>query len=472
MPCGGSVTEPAPLVAGGAGRPGAPTGLAAAAWTLFALQLLLQVTTWRSFYGDGAAFFVSMLQHETLILWPPERIFASGLITLPMWLGLQAGITDIDSLQALFALGLLMPWPIALWLCWRLAPAQFWLPVAACGLAYLNSCLLAFSNALAAHAMLWPVLTALVFVRPLTRFAAGVLVGGSLLLLYSYESQLFLGPPLAILALWRLRHPETPGGRLSLLLSGLLLLGSAWMALQGILAESNSANRGGYVEGLLSLAVKPPWTVGFSALLVGVAAVLLLRPRLARLAGQAWCVGLLLTLLVVWGVWPLIAPGLFRPLDQYLARGLNLAVPMALFPLALLARRHAGWFADRLSILHGAALALLLAQSIWQVSATVQWQGYLASLRTLLTQHSGPVRLEAAQQRELEGGPQALRFHIAWTLPYLSLLLAPDGRVQSLFWASSEFQPMDPTRPGMLPDLSRYGFDMTDYLEALRRQGP
>lgn len=442
------------------------------AWSSFALSLLLQILTWRSFYGDGAAFFVSGLQRGSIALWPSHRLFTAVLYQAPFWAGLRLGITEVDWLQALFAAGLLAPWPLALWLCWRLAPDRLWLPLMACGLAYLNSCLLAFSNALATHALLWPVLIALVFVRPLTRAAALVIAGGSLLLLRSYESQLVLGPPLAALAFWRLRRPESRLGQACLVASGLLLLGSAWYALEGIRSAQISSNRDAYLRGLLALLTEPPATVAFSALLVATTGLLLWRPRLHRLVDGWWATAGLVLLLTAWGLWPLLAPGQFRPDDQYAARGLNLAVPVALLPVALLAWRHAAWFATRRHLLHGAALALLLAQSLWQVSATVQWQGYVGAVRALLAERSGPVQVEGSPLDRLRDGHQVLGFRINWTLPYLSLLLAPDGQVRSLLWGQSAFQPFDPRQPNSIPNLSRYGFQLDAYRRHLGQTAP
>lgn len=438
------------------------------AWGFFALSLLLQILTWRAFYGDGAAFFVNGLLRGSISLWPAHRAFTTALYQAPFWAGLQLGITDLDWLQALFAIGLFAPWPLALWFCWRLAPDQLWLPLAACGLGYLNSCLLAFSNALAAHALVWPVLIALVFVRPLSRFAAATLVGAALLLLRSYESQILLGPLLAAVAFWRLRQREGRLARTSLAVSGLLLLGSAWLALAGIRATPISGNRDQYLRTSLTLLSAPSWTLAFSLALVVATVLLLWRPRLQQLAERWWAQALLLLLLAVWGMGPLLAPGLFQPDDQYAARGLNLAVPVLLLPVAFLARRHAAWFDSRRRWLYGAALALLLAQSLWQISATVQWQGYVGAVRVLLAQRQGPVRVEGSPLDRPRNGNQVLRFRINWTLPYLSLLLAPDGQVRTLLWAQSTFQPVDPQNAESIPDLSRYGFRLDAYRRLLR----
>jgi hypothetical protein len=465
---------PAAAVSDAAATPARTTWLAPAAWLAFALALLFNLLTLQApLLHDASAFFVLMLEQQDFVVWPESRMFGLGLMETPLVLALRLGVTNLEFLQLCFGFGILMPWPLALLLCWRLAPGAFWLPVAALGLAHLNSAIPGFSPALVAHALVWPVLVALVFVRPLTCLASVALAACSLLLLYSYESQLFLGPPLAALAFWRLRGPEAGWARLALVVSGLLLLGSAAVAVEGLTLAENSINRERYLAGTLRLLYQPPWTVGFSALLVAVIAALLLRPALATRL-QAWPLrSLVAGSLLVWGLWPFLAPGLLRPFDQYHARVLCLAVPLALLPLALLAARHPGWFNARLHILRGGAFCLLLAQSLWHLGTTHQWQGYVGVLRGALADLEGPLRIDDTPLAGPMLGRQSLRFHMPWSLPRLTLLLAPEGQVRGLLYSRADyFHPYDPPLADTLPDLSRYGIDTAPYLAALRRRQP
>lgn len=477
MPCGGSVTEAATVLSAGTGgriseQP--PSRLAWAAWLAFALALLFQLLTQQAILlHDASAFFVLILEYQDFVVWPENRMFALGLMEAPLVLALRLGVTDVELLKLCFGIGNLMAWPLALLVCWRLAPRAFWLPVAALGLAHLNSSVAPFSPALVAHALAWPAIVALVFVRPLTRCAAAVLAVASLLLLYSYESQLFLGPPLAALAFWRLRHREAAWARAALLASGLLLLGSAAIAPLGIALADNASNRELYLAAALRLLYQPPWTVGFSALLATATLIALLRPRLADWLETRPLRILVGAALLAWGLWPFLAPELLRPFDQYHARSLNLAVPLALLPVALLAARRPGWFAPRLRLLRGSVLCLLLAQSLWHLGVTLQWQGYVGVLRGALAGLEGPLRIDGTPLGGPMLGRQSLRFDAAWALPRLTLLLAPQGRVSGLLYSrQGDYHPYDPPLADTLPDLSRYGFDTGPYLEALRRREP
>jgi len=480
MLCGGSVTEALP------GKPAvtetcakAPWreqagALAPVAWLAFALTLLFSLITLQApLLHDASAFFVLILEYRDFVVWPENRMFALGLMEAPLVLALWLGVTDVGLLEICFGIGILAAWPLALLVCWRLAPRALWLPVAGLGLAHLNTSLPPFSPALVAHALVWPVLIALVFVRPLTRFAAVALTLASLLLLYSYESQLFLGPPLAALALWRLRGREAGWARAALAVSGLLLLGSMAVALEGIALEDNGTNRDSYVAGALRLLHQPPWTVGYSALLAAVTLVALFSRRLVAWL-RAWPARCLIGAgLLAWGLWPFLAPDLLRPFDPYHARVLNLAVPLALLPVALLAARHPGWFSARLHLLRVGVLCLLLAQSLWHLGTTLQWHGYVGVLRGALANLEGPLLVDGTPLAGPLLGPQSLRFETSWSLPRLTLLLAPEGRVRGLLYSRrGYFHPYDPPLADTLPDLSRYGFDFTPYLEALRRQEP
>jgi hypothetical protein len=99
-------------------------------------------------------------------------------------------------LQIAFGLGCFWVWPIAMAICHRLAPKHFWLVVLACGTGCLNTEFVAVGQHIFTHALFWPVCFAIIFVRPLTPFAAAVLLGAAIILLKSYETMIFFGPAL------------------------------------------------------------------------------------------------------------------------------------------------------------------------------------------------------------------------------------------------------------------------------------
>src|SRR3954470_9210346 len=170
-----------------------------ACWT-FGLSVFLAIFTARCLYGDGAHEFVRVLEKGTFVELIWVRGFAWDIIQLFLVLAIKFGVTDPRVLRLPFGVGCFLPWPLAMFLCYRLAPTHFWIVVLACAAGYLNAAFLAVGEHIIAHAFFWPALFALLFVRPLTPFAAAVLLGCALILCRSYESVLFLGPPLAGIA--------------------------------------------------------------------------------------------------------------------------------------------------------------------------------------------------------------------------------------------------------------------------------
>src|SRR5262249_39804751 len=61
-----------------------------------------------------------------------------------------------------------------------------------------------------------------------------------------------------------------------------------------------------------------------------------------------------------------------------------------------------------------------------------------------------------------------------WTMPTVSVLLAPEGDVRALIDNPPKgyWQPFSPSDPEHLPDLTRYGIHFDHYLAAFGRSGP
>lgn len=180
-------------------------------------------------------------------------------------------------------------------------------------------------------------------------------------------------------------------------------------------------------------------------------------------------IGLILTTLIVlfWGAWPLLAPRQLDPESQYECRFLDLLAPLVLTPVAVILAVKPKWLAARIPDLTRLAAMMLVAQSLWQISATHQWQRYIAVWKHILPNEDGPIRLS---NNDDFGKFDHLCF--TWANPCMSLTLGP-RRVQSIIMPTQPpgWMPFNPFNPKSLPDLKRYGVDYSDYIEALKRQG-
>jgi hypothetical protein len=196
------------------------------------------------------------------------------------------------------------------------------------------------------------------------------------------------------------------------------------------------------------------WTV-----LMGIA---MFPPAVAFLKRPA-CVIVAILVVLAWGFYPLFESQHINPSEQYDCRFLDLLVPLALVPVALVLCVRPQWLAAKTTVFVWFSAAILVAQSLWQLSATYQWDKHVGNWKSMLAANSGPIFLTSG---DLFNTPD-----INWANPCESLVLGPN-KVQTIIMPSSaiSWQPFDPLNPQSLPNLRRYGVDYSEYIGSLKRQ--
>jgi hypothetical protein len=438
------------------------------ACVVFGFMIFFAIVSGRCLYADGSYYLLRVLQAGNFTEMIHSRCFAAYLFQLPVVVAFKLGITNLHWLTLAFGVGCFSAWPVAMWLCYRMAPQHFWLVMLACALGYLNAAFMAVGEHIVAHAFFWPALFAVLFVRPLTPASAGVLLVSAGLLLRSYESLLFLGPPLAGLAVWRLvSGDDRRGPKVVLGLAAVLFICASGIALQAVLHPDSPANAGGFKRGVWLALVFPSWTLVMSYFWI----LLMLAtnyPQVAQLLNRRAGFVVMGLAVLLWGAWPLLVPEQLNPADQYDSRFFNLLVPMLLLPLAVLMAVKPRWLAGQARSLARFSAAMLIAQSLWHLSATCQWRGYVHEWRKLLATQNGPILLADVYGVENSRNGQALRFDWDWANPTMGLFLGP-SQVQALVMPEvlAGWQPFDPLKPKDLPDLHRYGLNYSRYVSAL-----
>jgi hypothetical protein len=95
-------------------------------------------------------------------------------------------------------------------------------------------------------------------------------------------------------------------------------------------------------------------------------------------------------------------------------------------------------------------ISLCVAQAVADAAATRQWNAYITDLQTTLSQERGLIpwetRLRVANRR---ADVDWRAFEIAWTIPYICIIFAPNGVVNSIIDLPKDltFRPLDPERP-------------------------
>jgi hypothetical protein len=113
----------------------------------------------------------------------------------------------------------------------------------------------------------------------------------------------------------------------------------------------------------------------------------------------------------------------------------------------------------------------LLAQSLWHMSVTWQWNGFVGVWRGMLAMQQGPLQLDKTPFAKPSLAGQCLRFDWDWANPYLSIMLAPDGQVRSIVRPRNNYSwALDPLDPLSLPHLEKFGVDYSLYANTIRKQ--
>jgi hypothetical protein len=252
------------------------------------------------------------------------------------------------------------------------------------------------------------------------------------------------------------------------------MLAGCAIALYFTLVSFKQPDRIDFITGLVRFhfVFWAPQRVNTPALVAAAAAVAMLfcciRERSARALLPIWLPVFALFLFSA-GFAPVIAPGFFAPQLQFDARSWVVAVPLLLVVAAV---------ANKLKLLPVPStarpmLAMIVAltavsQTTWQIAATVKWDQFVDDFRQVLANDRGFVPFDTAFGSGGTNRPSALSLLVTdWTLPSLSIALAPQGHVSSIVGNPGpiSWQPFDPADPAALPRIT--GVDYTAYLDAL-----
>ena len=454
---------------------------------IFAVWIVSAILSSRCLYADGCHEFIKVLEARGFVSFMWSRHFAFYIFEFPLVLAIKMGITNMHLLRIAFGLGCFLPWPIVLLFCHWITPRYFWVAVVGCAAGYLNAAFMAVGEHILAHAFYWSSLFVIVFARPLTSPAAIILLTSAVCLLFSYESQFLLCLPLAALSLWRiveeakeqtlLFKKEKYSSWMVLLVAAGLFMTASGIGLHAILRPEIPSNYLGFRANVEAMIYHKGWTLTWTILWGCLTLAVWLSERTWNILRQRNVFAILFCAVVVWGTWPLLAPNDFEPARQYDNRVLDLLVPLMLLPVVLILRYRPFWIESKTNHLRQMAAVLLIAQSIWQISATWQWHKDVIRLQSVLSSSHGIVPLHAGilGTSSIESRTQ----EFDWTWPCLSIALYPDSHIHSM--VCSEFyidppyrgkfwQPFDPLDAETLPNLTHYNLDFSGYVSSLRKQ--
>jgi hypothetical protein len=460
------------------------SGLMCLALGIFAISVALEILSSRCLYADGAHEFIKVLQAQNFVAFMWSRHFAFYIYEFPLVVAIKSGITSLTWLRLAFGLGCFLPWPAALACCYWISPKNFWIAAAGCAAGYLNAAFMAVGEHILAHALFWPSLFVILFAQPLKPASTVILLTSAIGMLFSYESQIFLCIPLLILALWRAQLEKMENARqtwIVFLVAASLFAAAITVGICSILMPELPANFTGFKSGTLTIFRHMGWTLTWTAAWIALGLAAVFSETIQKIISRRIVVCLLFGVLLFWGMWPLLAPNRWDNAVQCDNRVMDLIVPLALLPVALISRFRPAWIENKRKQFEQWMAALLIAQSLWQMSATAHWAQDVVWMREILATHHGIVPLHSTvlaadgmEGRELR--PDVIGGRFDWTWPCLSIALSPNPKI-NCFICSEVFlvpairehywQPFDPLTPRTLLDLKHYGIDYSGYLSTM-----
>lgn len=444
----------------------------------FIAFLTFAILTQRGLVADGSHYFIRILREHTVVSPEKSRWFANLLTEWPILVALRCQINDLPMLSYLYSFGLFYLGAVTPVLSWFLLPKAckglITLPLLALFFGWMASCYGAISQSQVMALWFWPTAFALAFSSPHSTRAAVVTLLLAIPTILMHEAMCFLGPILAIIALSRVAGDRGLFARCFWLGIGLWMLAGCAVALYFTLVSFKQPDRMDFITGLVGFHFLfwAPQSVNTPVLVALAAAAAMLfcciRERPARALLPIWLPVFALFLFSA-GFAPFIAPGFFAPQLQYDARSWVVAVPLLLVAAAIANRLK--WLPVPSTVRPMLAMIVALtavSQTTWQIAATVKWDQFVDDFRQVLANDRGFVAFDTAFGSGGTNRPSALSLLITdWTLPSLSIALAPQGHVSSIVGNPGpiSWQPFDPADPAALPRIT--GVDYTAYLDAL-----
>ena len=454
--------------------------LLSAACTAYLLHVIYAVFVSRHLFGDASWFLLKMLSENHVAHWYTDyrdfyvgRYGAFVFQDYPTLFLSRLGITSLATLSAIYGVTLFAFKPLSLVLCYRFSKDKraVVFPLLTLFAGSINSEAYIVSETHLFVALFWPALIILLDADSISGTTLATLAVLSAPLILCYESMAVYGVILAAACLFRSRGVGRPKGELVAcwILCGWYLLGVV-CALLSILNPRDPVNRSGFLKGIFLLLRYGNVAAWVSWILLGVVAVVLLarirrNKELRRLVALSAALASLILLQI------LAFPAQTSFGFQFMARSMNVIVPLLVVPLYLL------WHFGRLKIdpvqfraVFAITACLGISQGAWNVLASTQWSNMLTLMRTEVRSSSGAIPLERSVMfRRSVGGAPIRRLNGDWPLLPLSIILADAGDVRAMIDPGPKpFRPFDPYIADSLPALQRYGVHYDRYLQALR----
>jgi hypothetical protein len=439
------------------------------------IKALILIAVDAHLFADGAWYLYLLLTERAPLDVNAGRHLAHIATQWPTVLAIAAGVKDVSVLSTILGAGLYLPsiagLTIAAWVA-RDRPRLMTFPILS-AVVTSNSSFFIVSESHLLEALFWPLLFLLVLPHPWSIGTIALTVVLAWPTLRSYESMVFFGPLLAGASAWRAFASERPLAKIAFGSLAAYFAAGTTIAAGGVLRPTNAANYQSFLSSILQYSIDDAGHVHTMALLtlsgIVLAAALPTFAKHPRMTAGALVAFAAVSACVA--VAPIVDPESISLELHYRARVLNAVIPPLLGIGFLLTywrgRHHPSGRALTVAVI------LSLAQLCWHSAAAREWTFYVEAFRNTVATRDGFVPFhESVVSKSLAGGHpfRAMTWH--WTMPTMSVLLAPPGGVRAIIGnpIPQPWQPFDPLVPDTYPDLSRYHIDFRAYRAALEQE--
>ena len=445
---------------------------------LYLLSIAYVVVTQRTFYADGAHYFLKLLEERSFIYGDDfARHYAHYVTQFPIVILIRIfDVKDIEILSYAFGLGLYFPQLISLWLCYSIARRKniyFMLfPIIAIFGIYMNVSFMSVHESHVISNIFWPMLFYLVLKDELAWKDGIVLILLGVVFTRSYESALFLGSILLVVTVLTMRErwqKTSLRTKATWIILTALLVGSIVIAAYSIIFPRCPDNETAFLSSFSTIFEDLPALLSFFYILI-ISLSIFSRKFTESIFYKAIFV-LLACATAFISLTPLIMPEFTKPYLQYPAR-VYMTYMLPLFSIV-------AYFVLKGTIIvpEGtwkkiAALVavLVIGQTVWQTLATKQWDGFRHVFKDELAQHSGAVPFEdTILTQEMIGDQLIEPMDWEWINPTLSIVWSKHQNVKTIILnpPSSGWQPFDPLNVNSLPKIEGFGFSFKKYTDLL-----
>lgn len=399
------------------------------------------------FYSaDGAGYFQWLLERRRFTDFAWARNHSVYVVQWPVVLAMRAGATEWRTLEALFAVGLLLPFVLSFALCLVARRGLSTWPLL-CPIASLLAITIPADYLLVGEhhvlvALSWPILFLAMRPVALAGWEMALVAGLALILTRTYESAVFVSPILAVACLLRLRR-EPERRAIWIALAAILLVGAA-MAAWSILFPRDPGNRSAFLQAVVAPARRAQVLVGVAFLVPFFYALWRPRRQMTWLAVSLGAIGLILAIGSSSAIpgWP----GLSGPVwagDSFASRTLSMTLlPPLLVGAGVLLRHDARIRATTAPFAAFAVYTVLVAAI--SLHENRQWLEFRSMFKTVLATRTGLVPIESTPlARHPAGWP--------WNNAILSYLWSGEVvRAVVLNPAETTWEPFDPRTTAIL----------------------